>query len=94
MYQRLGYLARSGEPDATDSIVPMVYGNLAFDLVLNNNSGKLVNLNKGIYGNVPIDVVVSKKKIVDVEQYYNTERLRPKYEGFNGNSTYIITSDM
>ena len=94
MYQRLGYLARSGEPDATDSIVPMVYGNLAFDLVLNNNSGKLVNLNKGIYGNVPIDIVVSKKKVVDVEQYYNTERLRPKYEGFNGNSTYIITSDM
>jgi 6-phosphofructokinase 1 len=93
MYQRLGYLARSGEPDATDSIVPMVYGNLAFDLVLNNDSGKLVNLSKGKYGNVPIDVVISKKKIVDVKKYYNTDRLRPIYKNLFGNSTYIITED-
>jgi 6-phosphofructokinase 1 len=93
MYQRLGYLARSGEPDATDSIVPMVYGNLAFDLVLNNDSGKLVNLRNGKYGNIEIDVVISKKKIVNVKKYYNTERLRPKYEDLFGNSTYIITCD-
>ena len=93
MYQRLGYLARSGEPDATDSIVPMVYGNLAFDLVLNNDSGKLVNLRNGKYGNIEIDVVISKKKVVNVEKYYNTERLRPKYEDLFGNSTYIITCD-
>ena len=32
--QRLGYLARSGNPDALDSIVPMAFGNLALDLVL------------------------------------------------------------
>ncbi len=93
MYQRLGYLARSGEPDATDSIVPMVYGNLAFDLVLNSDSGKLVNLRNGKYGNIEIDVVISKKKVVNVEKYYNTERLRPKYEDLFGNSTYIITCD-
>jgi len=93
MYQRLGYLARSGEPDATDSIVPMVYGNLAFDLVLNNDSGKLVNLRNGKYGNIEIDVVISKKKVVNVDKYYNTERLRPKYEDLFGNSTYIITCD-
>ncbi len=93
MYQRLGYLARSGEPDATDSIVPMVYGNLAFDLVLNNDSGKLVNLRNGKYGHIEIDVVISKKKVVSVDKYYNSERLRPKYEDLFGNSTYIITCD-
>ncbi|OQX83723.1 phosphofructokinase, partial [candidate division KSB1 bacterium 4484_87] len=32
--QRLGYLVRSGDPDAIDSIVPMAYGNLALDLIL------------------------------------------------------------
>ena len=32
--QRLGYLVRSGDPDALDSIVPMAFGNLALDLVL------------------------------------------------------------
>src|SRR5688572_6192369 len=30
--QRLGYLVRSGDPDALDSIVPMAFGNLALDL--------------------------------------------------------------
>ena len=32
--QRLGYLVRSGDPDALDSIVPMAFGNLALDLIL------------------------------------------------------------
>ena len=32
--QRLGYLVRCGNPDALDSIVPMAFGNLAMDLVL------------------------------------------------------------
>ena len=32
--QRLGYLVRCGEPDAIDSIVPMAFGNLALDLIL------------------------------------------------------------
>ena len=38
--QRLGYLVRCGDPDAMDSIVPMAFGNLAFDLVLSNTSGR------------------------------------------------------
>ena len=33
--QKLGYLVRCGDPDAIDSIVPMAYGNLALDLLLN-----------------------------------------------------------
>jgi 6-phosphofructokinase 1 len=32
--QKLGYLVRCGDPDATDSVVPMAYGNLALDLLL------------------------------------------------------------
>ena len=31
--QRLGYLVRSGDPDALDSIVPMAFGNLALEEV-------------------------------------------------------------
>jgi len=52
-----------------------------------------VNLRNGKYGNIEIDVVISKKKVVNVDKYYNTERLRPKYEDLFGNSTYIITCD-
>ncbi len=91
--QRLGYIVRCGNPDALDSIVPMAFGNLAFDLILSNTSGRLVSLRGGRYDNVPIDVVTGKKKIVDVSKYYNTERLRPFYKSFNQNPTFIMTSD-
>jgi len=93
MSQRLGYLVRSGNPDALDSIVPMAFGNLALDLILSNTSGRLVCLRRGRYDNVPVDVVIQKKKIVDVARFYNTERLRPFYKSFNLNPMLIMTSD-
>jgi ATP-dependent phosphofructokinase / diphosphate-dependent phosphofructokinase len=91
--QRLGYLVRSGDPDALDSIVPMAYGNLALDLVLQKTSGRLVSLHNGVYDNVPIEVVTQRKKVVDVPRYYSTERLRPIYD-FNRQPVFIMTSDM
>ncbi len=91
--QRLGYLVRCGNPDAIDSIVPMAYGNLALDLVLANKSGNLVCLRGGCYDSVPIEVIMESKKVVDVEKYYNTERLRPKYKTFSGQPLFIMTSE-
>ena len=90
--QRLGYLVRSGDPDALDSIVPMAFGNLALDLILKKNFGRLVSIHKGFYDSVPITSVTSDKKVVDVSKYYNTERLRPIYD-FDGAPLFIMTSD-
>jgi 6-phosphofructokinase 1 len=90
--QRLGYLVRSGDPDALDSIVPMAFGNLALDLILKQQYGRLVSIHKGFYDSVPITNVTSEKKVVDVKKYYNTERLRPIYE-FDGAPLFIMTSD-
>ena len=90
--QRLGYLVRSGDPDALDSIVPMAFGNLALDLILKGRYGRLVSIHKGFYDSVPITSVTSEKKVVDVSKYYNTERLRPIYE-FDGAPLFIMTSD-
>ena len=90
--QRLGYLVRSGDPDALDSIVPMAFGNLALDLILKRQYGRLVSIHKGFYDSVPITNVTSEKKVVDVKKYYNTERLRPIYE-FDGAPLFIMTSD-
>jgi ATP-dependent phosphofructokinase / diphosphate-dependent phosphofructokinase len=92
--QRLGYLVRCGDPDAVDSIVPMAYGNLALDLVLAGTSGRLVSMRSGVYDSVPIDVVVGRKKIVDTHKYYNTKRLRPRYETFSRQPLFIMTSDV
>jgi len=90
--QRLGYLVRSGDPDALDSIVPMAFGNLALDLILRQQYGRLVSIHKGFYDSVPITNVTSEKKVVDVKKYYNTERLRPIYD-FDGAPLFIMTSD-
>jgi len=91
--QRLSYLVRCGDPDAIDSIVPMAYGNLALDLILKDTPGRMVSLRKGKYNDVPIDVVASTKKVVDLEKYYNKERLRPKYKSFINKPLFIMTSD-
>jgi ATP-dependent phosphofructokinase / diphosphate-dependent phosphofructokinase len=91
--QRLGYMVRGGDPDAIDSIVPMAYGNLALDLILRGSHGRLVVLKNGRYDNVPIDVVTSTKKVVNVDKYYNKERLRPLYTDFEMKPLLIMASD-
>jgi 6-phosphofructokinase 1 len=80
----LGYLVRSGPPDAVDAIVPTVYGNLAVDLILRGETGRMVALRDGRYDSVPIETVVASKKVVDVERSYDTERYRPRYDGLAG----------
>ena len=91
--QKLGYLVRGGDPDAIDSIVPMAYGNLALDLVLKGVHGRLVVLKNGRYDNVPIDVVTGESKVVNIEKFYNTDRLCPTYNSFEMNPLFIMTSD-
>lgn len=92
--QKLGYLVRSGDPDAVDSIVPMAYGNLALDLIMRNIHGRLVVLKNGRYDNVPIEVIANNKKVVDVNRFYNIDRLRPHYNSFEMMPMFIMTSDL
>ncbi len=91
--QRLSYLVRCGDPDAVDSIVPMAFGTLALDLVLDNRTGRMVCLRNGVYDNVPVDVVTSTKKVVDVDKYYDRARLRPIFKSFNQKPFLLVTSD-
>ncbi len=91
--QKLGYMVRGGDPDALDSIVPMAYGNLALDLILKGLHGRIVVLKNGRYDNVPIDVITSSKKIVNVAEHYNTERLRPFYHSFEMKPFLLMASD-
>ncbi len=94
MNQSLGYLVRCGDPDAIDSIVPMAYGNLALDLILTKVHGRLVVLRNGRYDNMPIEVIVATKKVVNIKDQYNTERLRPRYKSFEMKPLFIMTSDL
>ncbi len=92
--QKLGYLVRCGDPDAIDSIVPMAYGNLALDLILQGIHGRLVVLKNGRYDDVPIEVVTSSSKVVDINKHYNTERLRPHYKRFAMKPLFLMTSEL
>ncbi|HSR19812.1 MAG TPA: ATP-dependent 6-phosphofructokinase [Anaerolineales bacterium] len=91
--QKLGYMVRGGDPDAMDSIVPMVYGNLALNLHLRGKHGRLVALRNGRYTDVPLDVVTATKKVVNVDEFYDTERYRPKYENFENKPQFVVTSE-
>jgi 6-phosphofructokinase 1 len=92
--QKLGYMVRGGDPDATDSIVPMAFGNLALDLMVKGIHGRLVVLKNGRYDNVPLDVVTSTKKVVDVKKFYKTDRYRPTYDSFEMKPLFIMTSEL
>ena len=91
--QKLGYMVRGGDPDAIDSIVPMVYGNLALDLILKGVHGRIVVLQNGRYDNIPIDVITASKKLVKISEYYNTERLRPLYHSFEMKPFLLMASE-
>ncbi|MCK5666606.1 MAG: 6-phosphofructokinase, partial [Thiotrichaceae bacterium] len=91
--QKLGYLVRGGDPDAIDSIVPMAYGNLALDLILKKIHGRMVVLKNGRYDNIPIDIITSTQKTVDIAKFYNTDRLRPFYKSMEMLPLFIMTSD-
>jgi ATP-dependent phosphofructokinase / diphosphate-dependent phosphofructokinase len=91
--QKLGYLVRGGDPDAVDSIVPMAFGNLALDLILNGLYGRLVVLKNGRYDDVPIEVVTESKKIVNIDKYYNIKRLRPQYHSFEKKPLFLMAAD-
>jgi ATP-dependent phosphofructokinase / diphosphate-dependent phosphofructokinase len=92
--QKLGYLVRCGDPDAVDSIVPMAYGNLALDLLLNHIHGRLVVLKNGRYDNMPIDTVTATKKVINVKEHYSVERLRPVYQSFEMKPLFLMTSEL
>jgi ATP-dependent phosphofructokinase / diphosphate-dependent phosphofructokinase len=89
--QKLGYLVRCGDPDAIDSIAPMAFGNLALDLLLQGDSGKLVVLQNGHYTKVPLETVTATKKFVNIKEHYNTERLRPQFSSFENKPMFIMS---
>jgi 6-phosphofructokinase 1 len=84
MYQKFSYVMRSGAPDSLDRMVAMSFGNLAMQLVQRDDYGKMVALQGGRYTTVPIEIVLTGKKQVDVEAYYDKENYKPKVKDFMG----------
>ena len=64
--QRLGYLMRSGTPDALDLMVAVNFTNMAMDLILSGASGRMVALRDGNHAH-SMSTVTSGVKRVDVD---------------------------
>jgi ATP-dependent phosphofructokinase / diphosphate-dependent phosphofructokinase len=84
IYQRLGYLMRSGPPDSLDRLVASNFANLAADLILGDKAGRLVAIHGGRYATEPIETVGEGTKRVDVEKFYDTEQYRADITGVLG----------
>jgi 6-phosphofructokinase len=84
IYQRLGYLMRSGPPDSLDRLVARNFATLAADLILAGKTGRLVSIQGGRYTTEPLEIVGEGRKQVDVEKFYDRERYRASIVGVMG----------
>lgn len=89
VYQQVAYLMRSGEPDALDRMVATSYANLATDLALKKEFGKMVALREGKYTTVPIETLTQGVKRVDVAELYDSENYRPKVAHLLGKPMFL-----
>ena len=87
----MSYMTRSGAPDVIDSIIPMAYGNLAIDLILAGESGRMVCLKDGRYDHVPFEVVNQYEKKINIDLFYDSDRYRPHYHNCMGMPLFIMT---
>ncbi len=76
----LTYDLRSGDPDFIDKLIAFTFGTMAFDAVLEGQSGLMSALVDGKYDLVPIPDPKLGPRRVDVATMYNVDRLRPSYE--------------
>ena len=87
--QRLGYLMRSGAPDALDLMVAVNFANMAMDLITSGASGRMVALRDGTYTHIPMSTVTSGIKRVDVDELYDSKAYRPKVRHVLGKPMFL-----
>jgi len=91
--QRLSYLVRCGDPDAVDSLVPMAFGNIASTCCWTASRGAWSACATANTTTSPSRSFTSKKKVVDVDKYYDRDRLRPIYKSFLQKPLFIVNND-
>jgi 6-phosphofructokinase 1 len=84
MFIKLAYLMRCGPADSLDRMVATGYGTLAMQMTKAGDFGKMVALQDGKYTTVPLEYVLSGKKFVNVDAFYDKENYKPKVKNFLG----------
>jgi 6-phosphofructokinase 1 len=89
IYQQLSYLMRSGAPDALDLMVAVNYANMAVQLIMSGTRGRMVALRDGSYTHVPMSMISSGLKRVDVDELYDVNEYRPKVRHVMGKPMFL-----
>ncbi len=89
MIQNLGYLLRSGAPDAVDLTVGKNYGTMCVQLIDEGKSGLMVGIKNGCYVTQPADISTKGLHRVDVDRFYDIDQYRPKIARVEGIPMYL-----
>jgi len=89
IYQQISYLMRSGAPDALDLMVAVNFANMALTLINSGVRGRMMALRDGAYTHVPMSVVGSGIKRVDVDELYDVDEYRPKVRHVLGKPMFL-----
>ena len=86
----LTYDLRSGEPDALDAMVATTYANIAMDLIRDGITGRMMAIRDGKYAHTELPEPGTKARRVDLDDMYNADRFRPRYEGKLGDPMLLV----
>lgn len=89
IYQQISYLMRSGAPDALDLMVAVNFANMALTLMNSGVRGRMMALRDGAYTHVPMSLVGSGAKRVDVDELYDIQEYRPKVRHVLGKPMFL-----
>ena len=89
----LTYDLRSGQPDALDQMVATTFANVAMDLVADGQFGQMVGIRDGKYASVDLQATGVAARRVNVDEMYNVERFRARYDGKLGEPMLLVGLD-
>ncbi len=89
----LTYDLRSGQPDALDQMVASTFANVAMDLVADGQFGQMVGIREGKYAYVDLQATGVAARRVNVDEMYNRERFRPRYDRKVGEPMLLVGLD-
>jgi len=89
----LTYDLRSGQPDSLDQMVASTFANVAMDLVGDGLFGQMVGIRDGKYAYVDLQETGVAARRVNVDEMYNRERFRPRYDRKLGEPMLLVGLD-
>ncbi len=89
IYQSIGYMMRSGAPDSVDLMVGFNFANLALDLIGKQVYGRMLAIKQGVYTHIPLSMVTTGIKRVNVDEFYDIDKYRPNIKNLEGKPLFL-----